>query len=113
MSLPTKRSTIPISTIDVAILIVNLHFASRDPQIGFEDADRTLGDLIRDLKRYVPVRISVLESALWASNLNSEKKKFFHPTDQAFADFVKKLLEPDHKFDPVFNTIEETGLTYG
>lgn len=101
------KKTVAVSTIDLAILIANLHFASQDPQIGFEDADRTLTDLLKEMKRFVPIRLGVLESALWASNLSHEKGKFFHPTDEAFGTFVSKMLEPSYRFDPVLNLIEE------
>lgn len=98
--------TAPVSLYDVAVLFANLHKAIHDPLVGFEDADRTLTEMELALRRYVPMRIDVIESALWAANLLNEKGDFFHPRGYAFDEFLAKLL-PDRSFDKVFNTVED------
>lgn len=99
-------TTVPVSLHDLAILLANLHRAVEDPLVGFEDADRTLTEMELQLRRYVPVRVEVIESALWAANLLSEKNSFFHPRNFTFDEFMSKML-PGKTFDKIFNLVED------
>lgn len=100
-----QPKTVFLSLYDVAILLANLHRALHDPLVGFEDADHTLTEIELALRKRTTFPIEVIESVLWAANLLNEKGAFFHPKNEKFEDWQKKIL-PKHDFDPIFNTIE-------
>lgn len=93
-----------LSLLDIAALLANLHEASRNPRVGFEDADQTLGELSGKLaSRYVRINTKDLESALWASNLLDELGQFWHPNDVSFDQFVNKFCLAGESFNREYN----------
>lgn len=97
------------SLLDVATLLLHIHWGAQDEDVGFEDADRTLDQMTRTMcKRTLPLKKDVLESALWSCNLLSEKGQFWSPRGETFQEFVHRLLKP-HKgdFDEFYNWIND------
>lgn len=90
---------------DIAVLLFNVKRGAQLEAVGFEDANRTIESLIRQLNRAMWVDRSILESCLWSCNLLNEKNKFWHPTDKSFDDFLKDLIG-NVNFDRFYNTIE-------
>lgn len=105
----------------MAVLLWHLHQSAKDPDIGYNDADETLQLITRDLvKKPANVKVSRVESALYACNLMNEAAKFWHPFDLSFDDFVRDLLIKGREpllYNKFYNFIEsknETGqLTLG
>jgi len=95
-----------ISVLDLAVLVANILIASRDTEIGFVDADRTMEQLLESLNFSFPVTPEALESALWSCNMLDEKKAFFHPFGGTFDSFLKKLRLQE-QFDKRYNMIKE------
>ena len=95
--------------LDLAILIANIYRGAQNPKVGFEDAKRTLTELVIELegKKGVRIRRDVLESALWSCNLQEECGKFWHPQDREFKDFLKDILKRRQSFDTQYNFIKE------
>lgn len=98
---PTHRK---ISALHLAVLLANVYLANRDPDIGYEDADYALDTLATMLDTSVTVPISLIERALWSSNLLSVKEDFWHPQDISFAEYLGTLGITN--FDSYYNTIE-------
>jgi hypothetical protein len=98
-----------VRLLDIAVLLYGITRAAADEQIGFEDAQATMDQIIGQLcKKKVLVDPRVLESALWSCNLLDEKGAFWHPKDQTFEAFVKDLLGSD-RFNRIYNVIEKQG----
>lgn len=91
---------------DVAILLINVLDGARDKLVGFEDAHRTLEDMMASLSSKVRVRQDVLESALWSGNMRNEVKKWWHPKGYTFDVFTRKVLR-GKKFNFDYNFIED------
>lgn len=100
---------IKVSALDIAIIIYHVYVGSKLEDVGFEDCDRTLHQLMKELapKRY-PVNIRTLESALWSANMMDEQSQFWSPTGESFNDFHKRILSAfDQKleFNEIYNRI--------
>ncbi len=90
---------------DAAILLQNVLAGAKCDAVGFEDANRTLESLRRELDRKWSYAPALLESALWSCNLLNERGEFYHPDGKSFADFLKDVL-PGEQFDLTYNVIE-------
>ncbi len=97
-----------ISLLQAAVLLGNLELAKRNPDVGFEDADRTYEEVFKTFAdgKYVMVSTDILESALWACNLLNEQEKFFHPSGRTFDNFLGLLINRDETFDKEMNYIK-------
>lgn len=84
---------------DLAILLLNVHKAANLPDVGFEDADRTIEELTRKLEHRVLKDPSLLESALWSCNMLAEREAFDHPQGKDIKEFVKDVLGPSSTFN--------------
>ena len=97
-----------ISTLEATILLYHLTRAAQIKEIGFEDADHTLQQLIAILDRPVTVPRAAVESCLWSCNLMDEVGLFWHPNNKTeFTHFVQKLIGPGREFDRMYNFIKE------
>lgn len=111
------NGTIAVSLLDLSVILYNMHAAAIDPEVGFEDCERTLWKLTDELhRRSVTVTYGALESALWSSNMLNEKGSFFNPRrtkdgkTEEFDAFVARLLHYAKKdailhFDANYNKI--------
>lgn len=90
---------------ELAVLLYNVAKADQDPEVGYEDAQRTLANLMTRLSKKVMVDPALLESCLWSSNLLNEQGKWSHPTGRSFDEWVRELAGGD-KFNKVYNLIE-------
>jgi hypothetical protein len=104
MKPPTPKRK-PLKLFELAIIMMNVHLGAKDPEVGFEDADRTLEQLILSLNRIVPVDIALLESGLWSCNLLNERQRFWHPEGKSFDEFLSQLMGSD-KFNKYYNLVE-------
>lgn len=103
-----RNVTRPISALDVTALLSNVIQASRQQDVGIEDANRTAAELLKELNVKLRLSESAIESALWACNLLNEKGLFTHPNGGTFDDMAKRIAGPD-KFDKSYNYFVEKG----
>ena len=96
---------VKVSLTAMSILLHNVFMAAKDSRIGFVDADRTLGELIKGMEKAVWVNTEVLESALYYSNILSEDQNFWHPMASDFDTFVKRSLPYEIEYDKFYNTL--------
>jgi len=100
-----------VRLVDLAVLLYNLRRAASDPEIGFDDADRTLHEILEALNRRVEVKMDLVSSLMWAANMLHEQQKWDDVRGYTFEEFVKtltaytrttfnkdyNLLEPDER----------------
>jgi hypothetical protein len=109
----TKERNLRVSFLDLAILLFHVHRGAQLEEVGFEDCDRTLKELTKELApKRVLVNKSALESALWSANLMDEIGEFWSPSGESFDAFVRRLLHyasPEERleFDRMYNFIRE------
>lgn len=99
-----------ITLLDACVLIHNVAEGAKNKDVGFEDADRTLEQMLRALRanRVFTVKQDVLESALWSCNLMSQRRKFWTPDGREFREFTREVIgDPRLKFDDYYNIIEK------
>ena len=99
-------ATHPVRLRDVVTLLHNLMAGALDEDVGHEDADKTIDDIVSPLNRKTPVTLAAIESCLWSCNMLDEKQKFWDSNGRTFDQFVKDVLSP-YKFDKIYNTIEK------
>lgn len=97
-----------VRLLELATLLSALHQASNDPDVGFEDAQRTLDQITRFLNKKVYLPPDLIECGLWACNLLSERDRFRDAKGRSFEQFLKELL-PNANFDRFYNTVEWKG----
>lgn len=85
--------TYAVSLLDLAVLLLHVHKGAEHPEVGFEDADRSIEELTKLLQvRKVEVQREALESALWSCNLMDEEQVFWSPKKESFILFAARLL---------------------
>lgn len=89
----------------VLVLLENISRGAAHSKVGFEDADRTRGELERALRGRA-VEVGAVESALWSCCLLDEEGEFYHPR-LTFDQFLGELLPPSMEFDKFFCLIRE------
>lgn len=87
---------IPVKLEQLSTLLTNLEKGILDPDVGFEDCERTAEALRASLNRIVMVPIGVVESALWSCVLLDEKGAY---VGESLDGLVKKLTPTKHKFN--------------
>ncbi len=99
-----------VSVLDLLTLTSAVRQAASNPEVGFEDADKTHKQLLLELgtERIIPLPHKKLESALWACNLLNERGEFSHPTGEKFEKWLDSMLDPN-RFDLFRNTIISRG----
>lgn len=95
-----------ITLLDAATLLSAVVIGSKNENIGFEDADRTLAALRQSLYREIDVDKSVVESALWSCMLLKEEGLFSHPDGMTYEGFVSRLTPYGEKFNPDYCSFE-------
>lgn len=101
------KDPIKIKLIDLVVLLSNTLKGSQRQDIGFEDADQSLHELLSNLNREVVVEKTDLESMLWSCGLLDEEKAFWHPRGYNFGNFVKLILGPSKTLDPTKFIVRE------
>lgn len=98
-----------ISLLDAVVLLYHVHRGAQHPEVGFEDADKTLKQLTKSLAQFrYTITESSLESALWSCNLMDEVGEFWSPQGLSFKDWTNRLLsEQGADFDHFYNVIDE------
>lgn len=99
-----KRHKYPISPMEALVLLRNIE---KCPDAE-NDADRTVEEICSEIDSFDgKVSKSLLESALYCSNMESEAGKFWHPFGWTFKRFVEELLPKNTTFDMYYNQINE------
>lgn len=96
-----------IRAVDLVALLNSVMEANKDPDIGFEDANRTYERMVSALNFNITVPIDVIESALWSANLLNEKGKFTHLRDKSFDMMVSDITPKDLIFSRDYNHFKE------
>lgn len=103
------RTLLKLSLLDVVVLLYHVYRGSQVEEVGFEDCERTMEEIVKQLNRKtVYINKEVVESALWSTNLMNEIGKFWEPTDLEFNDFVERLVSLESapiRFDDFFNLL--------
>lgn len=105
-----KANTDPIhkvTLLDLSVLLYHLGLASRHAEVGYNDADESLLQVLGRLNVRVNLPQSTLEALLYASNLLDENQSFKHPMGVSFNEWVKRLVGKEMKFHPFYNTLEK------
>lgn len=97
----------PVKLIDIVTLLYHVHVGARSEAVGFEDADRTLEQLTKQLNRTIPLDPALLESALWSCNLLQEQGQFTDHKGRTFEEFLRDLLGNAAEFHKVYNCFKE------
>lgn len=93
-----------VRTLDVVTLLYNCLEASRLNDIGYQDAELFLSDILLELdKSGLRVNQKALESVLWSCNMMSEVGLFWDTKNRNFDTFIKELLARKHKPKYTFN----------
>ena len=82
-----KQGKINISVLDLTVLMYNVYHSV--PIIGYNDAHKTLEELIYSVNSRVKIDADLAERLLYCSNLLDEKGKFWHYTGKSFDNFLK------------------------
>lgn len=113
-----RNEYMSISLLDLAVIMYNMQAAAQVDEVGFQDCDRTLVALMEEL---LPKRISIpiakVESAVWASNMLNDLKKWKtllkdpDGSDEGFDKFMIRVLRYATKdqcliFDNDYNQIK-------
>lgn len=100
--------TVVLKTSELVVLLYNLSVGNTMRDVGFEDAENELLDVIRGLDKPVHVNRKLVESALWSSNIMDENKLFWNPLRTSFKNFVNKIATFNKlKFNHRYNFFEE------
>lgn len=95
-----------VTGLDLVTLLYHLHKAAETKDIGFEDANNTLDQMSRKLRRvHAWINQSDVESVLWSCNLMDEKGEFWSPRGETLDAFLKRVAPEG--FHKVYNTIKE------
>lgn len=106
-----KKQPVKVRLFDLTILLANTLKGAEDSDVGFEDANQTLMDLVGHLNYPVVIEKADLESMLSSCNFLSEKDSFWHPKGLFFDSFAKSLtIGKDFNFTTNLITDKESGL---
>lgn len=94
-----------ISLMDIMVLLYHIKVGESVPDVGYEDAERPIEEILEELKRQSTVRHKTLERALWSCNLMDEAGLFWHPEGITFKDMLRRVVPVDYRFDREYNLI--------
>jgi hypothetical protein len=90
----------------LAVLLWHLYRCSKDPDIGYLDANITLSDLVATrLNKTIKLSKGMMERLLWAGNLSEQSGTWWSPDDKSFNEFIQPLLYDDEFFDRTWNLL--------
>lgn len=104
-----KPLRLRISALDAVDLLGNVYYGANIDEVGFEDMERGINDLARQLsyfKYYVDA--DAVQSALWSCNLMNEEGRFYSARGEEFDKFVARLMATSGQayiFDKRYNLI--------
>jgi hypothetical protein len=99
-----RRFRYAISPLEALVLLRNV----MDCPDAENDADRTVTEICSEIDSFDGyLGRSVMESALYCSNIQGEDNKFWHPFNWTFDRFVTELLPTDQQFDKYYNIIKD------
>lgn len=96
---------LPVKLYDLCTLLHNVQEGAKHPDVGFEDAARTIEETIAKLNRKILLPPDLIESALWSCNLMNEEGAFWDFKGRNLDTFLSHVLGPQ-KFNKTYNTIE-------
>ena len=106
-----------LTLLDITTLLYNVYRGAQTPEIGFEDCDLSMKDMVRDFggrttKAHIPRR--TLESALWSCSQMNDNGQFWSPTGETFKQLIERIEQTAIdgaavKFDERYNLLTEKG----
>lgn len=102
-----RQAYLQISDENRSLLLRDVVVGAESSSVGFEDAEQTLEQRVRQLKQAHHLPVSAIEAALWSSNLLHELGEWNHPGGLEFDAWINELLGPKLEFDRFWNLIEE------
>jgi hypothetical protein len=96
-------NTIHVRLIDLYTMLEHVMRGATNPNVGFEDAERTLEQLRAALNREVAIDKDVVESALWSCSLMDEQQLFEHPEALTFDTFVSRVTPRGYRFTRLYH----------
>lgn len=88
-----------ITLLDAAVLVKTVVAEANNPNVGFEDADRTLKQLRAELNLEVNLDQAAVASAVWSAMMAEEQGRFSHPDGLSFAGFISKITPHGMRFN--------------
>ena len=107
-----KQDMRVITSLDIAVLLLNLELAYRDKKIGHGDYNHTKTEIINIMNKCHIVPKNIVESLLWCANMLDDIGKFWHPKKYNYMEFVSKLCDRDEKFNVYYNYFESDVRSY-
>ncbi len=87
---------------EAALLLFHFWMGVKDSDIGYADMDLPFSNFNAEfIRTKVELRNDVVEKLLWYSTMLYESGRYWHPTDQPYGLFVKKMLNAKEQFDPL------------
>lgn len=83
----------------LCVLLYHFYVSVDNPDIGFEDCEKTASQFQAELDRPVTLSKEQLEALLWHLELCFEEGMYWNPAKENIDFFVKKLLNPNERFD--------------
>jgi hypothetical protein len=96
---------LPVKLYDLCTLLHNIQEGAKHPDVGFEDATKTIEDVVARLNKKILLPPDLIESALWSCNLMNEEKAFWDFKGRDLDTFIKQVVV-EGKFNKLYNTIE-------
>ena len=104
----TRLPKVKIKLYELAVLLYNMNQAANDSDVGFADANKTVEMISRELNKTLDLPATSIESLAWAANMMMEKKKFTHPDNIGFNQFIKKIEDRNKlSFNKTYNFFEK------
>jgi len=86
-----KRGFLGMRTLDLAALILAVSKASKDPEIGWQDANHSLEQFYVRYGFKVKIPVHFAETALYCANMLDEQGKWEHPLGWSFDHFLREM----------------------
>lgn len=96
-----------VKPLDLSVMLFNIYEASKDPNIGFLDAESRLTTISNDMTRkHAKIKQSLIEGALASCNLMAESGKFWHPLNKNIDEFIADIIKvtgKSYRFDKEYH----------
>lgn len=101
------QDRLSITLEDALVLIYHLQMGNGLPDVGYEDTEILLNEILAELNKSIYIKVDTLERALWSTNMMRERGFFWHPKGRSFNDFIARMLPNFLRFDRKYNLIVE------
>jgi len=87
----SKRTFVQITIFDLAVLLWHVFHAAQTSEVGYNDTEVPMKDLLAESRRICDVRVETLERLLYSANALDELGKFWHYEGKSFDEFIKGI----------------------